>query len=106
MDDNLYSIILTSAPFLRDAVVHFVESYPERLAEFDKELQEKDFEAIQKAAHRLKGAAGTHGYPAVSESAKRLDTAAREKNEEDVRRFVGELRAFENRLVPEAPGGG
>lgn len=103
MTEKLYSKVLVSAPFLEAAVSHFVDSLPNRIDEFQKALEAQDLEALKKAAHRLKGAAGTHGYPALSEHAKALEAAVQDEASSEMAALVETISSYQGRLVPAPP---
>jgi HPt (histidine-containing phosphotransfer) domain-containing protein len=64
--DRLISQLLADNPGLRDIVQEFVEGLAARLDELNLAHQKSDWESLTTLAHRLKGAAGSYGYPQIS----------------------------------------
>lgn len=72
----LYSS-LASDPDLADIVALFVEEMPDRIATFLQHCESGDRESLRRAAHQLKGAAGSYGFDPISSVAGRLEGALR-----------------------------
>ncbi|MBI3203533.1 MAG: response regulator [Myxococcales bacterium] len=64
-------------PEMKPLVEQFVVHLPARLEELGAASRSGDREAIARIAHQLKGAAGGYGFQIVTESAARLEAAAR-----------------------------
>lgn len=64
--DRLVSQLLTEDPGLRDIVQEFVDGLAVRLDELRLAHEKLDWESLTILAHRLKGAAGSYGYPQIS----------------------------------------
>ena len=103
MGDRIYSEVLAGAPFLKTAVVKFLALLPPRAQEMESALAAGDLEGVATVAHRLKGAGGTHGYPAVSECARALEQAARAGDRDATSALLEEFRSLIDRLAPEPP---
>ncbi len=87
----LYST-LAEDPDLRAIVEMFVEEMPGRIAGLLECLERSDWEALGRAAHQLKGAAGSYGFSAISPSAAEVEEAAKGSlPEEDIRSKVATL---------------
>ena len=63
---KLVSHLLAEDPGLRDIVLEFVNGLPTRIADFQKAHEQLDYDLLGTLAHRLKGAAGSYGYPDLS----------------------------------------
>lgn len=63
---QLVSQLLLEDADLRDIVQEFVNGLPARIAELREAYQELDWQRLALLAHRLKGAAGSYGYPDIS----------------------------------------
>ena len=94
MSDKVYSDILREAPFLQEAVEHFIAILPERIAELNQSFEAGDLDEVAKTAHRLKGAGGTHGYSKLSDLARQVESAAKDKDAEGIERSVQELSVY------------
>ncbi|MHB1033361.1 MAG: Hpt domain-containing protein [Pirellulales bacterium] len=80
--EPLYST-LGGDPDLAEIVTMFVDEMPERIENLETRFKTHDFENLQRAAHQLKGAAGSYGFNEVTPYAARLETAVREHEPED-----------------------
>ncbi len=64
-------------PDLGDLVALFVEEMPERAQTIRSHHASGDLELLRRAAHQLKGAAGSYGFAPISAAAAELDQAIR-----------------------------
>ena len=64
---------MTGDPDLAPLVARFADALPQRVATIADALQEGRLDRAAHAAHQLKGAAGSYGYPAVSDLARKLE---------------------------------
>ncbi len=64
---TLISQLLLEDEDLRDIVEEFVENLSTRLDELRQAYDKLDWEMLRMYAHRLKGAAGSYGYPDISQ---------------------------------------
>ncbi|OHB85061.1 MAG: hypothetical protein A2V98_25680 [Planctomycetes bacterium RBG_16_64_12] len=84
--------LLGEDPELRDIVELFVEEMAERISSLLDGLNGSDWEGLRRRAHQLKGAAGSYGFPPITDSASRLEEAIRKSHPEgEIRRLVEEL---------------
>ncbi len=74
--EPLYST-LADDPDLCDIVVMFVDEMPDRVDNLLAQLESGNWEELRRAAHQLKGAAGSYGFDAISPSAARLEDGLR-----------------------------
>ena len=79
--EPLYSI-LADDPDLSEIVGMFVDEMPDRLANLLAQLESGNWEELRRAAHQLKGAAGSYGFDAISPSAARLEDILRNDSPE------------------------
>lgn len=87
----LYSS-LGGDPDLGEIVELFVEEMPDRVATLLDQLEAADWEGLHRAAHQLKGAAGSYGYAPISDYAAVLEKAVGEgEPEEQIREAVDAL---------------
>ncbi len=79
-------------PDLAEIVELFVGEMPQRTATLLRHLDEKNWEGLRRAAHQLKGAAGSYGFEPISPCAGRVESAVRDgEPEERIRQSVFEL---------------
>lgn len=92
----LYSTLATD-PDLGEIVQLFVEEMPNRTANLRQRLEAADWGELRRAAHQLKGAAGSYGFEPITPAAARLEEAVdRAMPEEQIRQMVDELIALCN----------
>jgi CheY-like chemotaxis protein/HPt (histidine-containing phosphotransfer) domain-containing protein len=82
-----------------------LEMYAEDLEEHARllrvALDEEDWEELREVAHRLKGSGGSYGYPAISETGRRLQDALVDgvKDRAEVKALLDELLGLVNRAI-------
>ena len=87
----LYST-LADDPDLAEIVAMFVQEMPERIARLLDRFRESDREGLRRAAHQLKGAAGSYGFAPISPAAARLeDQIVHTRSEEEISQALDEL---------------
>ncbi|HCT58081.1 MAG TPA: hybrid sensor histidine kinase/response regulator [Gemmatimonas aurantiaca] len=76
-EEDLFPQVLYSEmsrePELAALVARFASALPDRVATIDVALREGRVDKAVQAAHQLKGAAGSYGYPAVGDLARELE---------------------------------
>lgn len=75
-DDAYYSPLALDND-LAEIVAMFVDELPDRLEVLREALQAGDREKLGRAAHQLKGSAGSYGFPQITPFAARLEYASR-----------------------------
>lgn len=75
-DKPLYST-LACDPDLAEIVNMFVAEMPDRVANFVTLHQNGQAEELRRAAHQLKGAAGSYGFEPITQAAAQLEDALR-----------------------------
>ena len=95
---------LGADPDLGELVEMFVDEMPDRVANIQKLLEASDWEELRRAAHQLKGAAGSYGFSPISPSAATVEDAIRsEQPEEQIRQAAEALCEMCNRVRAGAP---
>jgi len=61
-------------------------------------LVQSDYETIRVLGHSMKGAGGGYGFEAITEIGAALEQAAKGKSSETIRRWIGELSAYLDRV--------
>ena len=91
-------------PDLGEIVEMFVGEIPERTANLIDCLEGGDWEGLRRAAHQIKGAAGSYGFEPVTPYAARLEVAVRDsKPEEEIREALDTLVAICRKIRIGAP---
>jgi CheY-like chemotaxis protein/HPt (histidine-containing phosphotransfer) domain-containing protein len=88
------------ANLLRYIVELFLEELPRLLADVRDAVAGGDSEALERAAHKLRGSAGNFDAAAVGEAALRLETMAREGNTGEAAEAVAALEYEVGRFKP------
>ena len=100
----LYST-LADDPDLCEIVDMFVDEMPDRIANLLDQLESGNRKELRRAAHQLKGAAGSYGFDAISPSAATLEKALRsDKPEAEIQRATDSLVALCRRATSGTPG--
>jgi HPt (histidine-containing phosphotransfer) domain-containing protein len=87
----LYSTLGTD-PELAEIVAMFVEEMPGRIANFLSLFDHGPTEELRRAAHQLKGAAGSYGFETITVAAARLEDAIKtSKPQTEVRQTLDAL---------------
>ena len=66
----------------------FIDGLDEQLSEMGRVLSEDRFDDLKRLAHRLKGAGGSYGYPALTDLCKILEDAATAKDRETAEKML------------------
>lgn len=70
----------TIDPDLKELIPDYLEKRRAEVREFRKLLEENDFTTLQKSGHKLRGSAGSYGFPVLSEVGKELEEGSRDKD--------------------------
>jgi CheY-like chemotaxis protein/HPt (histidine-containing phosphotransfer) domain-containing protein len=90
---------LADHPRLRAVVRKFAQQMPERMQAIEAAWDARDFDALARLAHWLKGSGGTAGFDAFTAPAKTLEQLAKAGSEEQTHEVVAELRQLVEHLV-------
>jgi len=92
--EPIYST-LADDPDLGQIVDLFVMEMPGRAASLRRHLSLSNWEELRRAAHQLKGAAGSYGFQPITPAAARVEDGVRRGlPEEQIRHAVDELVAM------------
>jgi len=67
---------------------------PAQLGQLIETIEKKDFDAVRRAVHSIKGQAATVGAERIRLAAQETEEAARAERLDDVERLAGRLRAL------------
>ncbi len=84
---------LPDSPRLTEMIEEFAAKLPDRMSQMRAASSNANYEELQRLAHKLKGAAGSYGYPTLSEAAKVLEDAVQARDIEAVNLALAELAA-------------
>lgn len=88
---KLVSQLLLEDGDLRDIVEEFIAGLELRLREMEQAHDRLDWEQLTTFAHRLKGAAGSYGYPEISRVCAEMEQHFRAHEAHDFSRWLAEL---------------
>jgi histidine phosphotransfer protein HptB len=99
----LYSS-LADDPDLAEIVEMFVQEMPDRVSAMQARFDAQQWLELERAAHQLKGAAGSYGFNQLTPAAARLEAMLKQKRTEDeIRQALGELTSMCQRVRGGAP---
>jgi len=61
-------------------------------------LAQGDYETIRIVGHSMKGSGGGYGFDTITDIGSALEQAARDRKPDEIRRWVGELRTYLERV--------
>jgi HPt (histidine-containing phosphotransfer) domain-containing protein len=83
---------LADDPDLGEIVELFVDEMPDRIAHLADSLAAGDWDSLRRNAHQMKGACGSYGFHQVTPLAARVESAARDREDERaIKEAVDEL---------------
>jgi histidine phosphotransfer protein HptB len=88
----LISQLLLEDADLRDVVEEFVTGLHSRLEELRQAHERLDWDMLTMVAHRLKGAAGSYGYPEISQVCATMEHQFSRHHADDFGQFLRELQ--------------
>lgn len=95
-DSNIEGNVLYSTlgddPDFGELVSMFVDEMPDRIALLEASFQQANRDELRRAAHQMKGAAGSYGFQPLTELAARLENAVQDgKTEQEIVESLTEL---------------
>jgi HPt (histidine-containing phosphotransfer) domain-containing protein len=85
-------------PEIKDIIPIFLDNRRGDVTTVLEALDQSDYESIRILGHSLRGVGGGYGFHAITALGKSLDEAARERNAEEIRKLVGELSSYLERV--------
>jgi len=83
---------------IEDLIPGFLENRRKDVKTILEALDQGDYETIGLLGHRMKGAGGGYGFDAITDIGRSIEQGAKEKNPEEVRRWVKGLSEYLDRL--------
>ena len=91
---NEEKIIVHVDADLEPIIPRFFELRHEDVEAINDNLEKADYEMIMRIGHSMKGAGGGYGFDYISEIGAVIEMASKEKNREDIRRWVDKLSIY------------
>ena len=85
-------------PEIREIIPIFLDNRRGDVTAVLEALDRSDYESIWILGHSLQGAGGSYGFHAITAVGKSLNEAANEGNAEEIRKLVGELSSYLERV--------
>jgi len=98
-DGDIGSDLVRENASFTELVTQFVTGLSERVTRMEEAIRAADFNALQVAAHQLKGSGGGYGYPILTERAAQLERHARNQALDQCVETIEELKAICERVV-------
>ena len=76
---------------LKELIPDFLENRSEDIKELKSAISTKDFEAIRKIGHTIKGVGGGYGFDYVTELGQKIEEAAKKSDEDLLNELILEL---------------
>ena len=76
---------------LKDLIPGFIDNRRKDIRTLETALRKDDYETIRKLGHSMKGSGGGYGFNAITDIGRSLENASKEKNDEEIRKWVDEL---------------
>ena len=83
---------------LAELIPRFLEHRWEDIRTIKAGLGQGDFETIRTLGHDMKGTGGGYGFNPITDIGACLEQAANDHNQEEVRRLVGDLASYLERV--------
>ena len=77
---------LASDPDFAELLTAFLSEMPKRISALETALSASDLGTLARLSHQLKGSAGGHGYPTITEAASDVERSAKAQAALDVLR--------------------
>ncbi|MEK7731202.1 MAG: Hpt domain-containing protein [Planctomycetota bacterium] len=98
-DGDIGSDLVREDASFAELVTQFVAGLSERVTRMEEAIRTADFNALQVAAHQLKGSGGGYGYPILTERAAQLERHARNQALDQCVEAIEELKDICERVV-------
>jgi len=91
-------ILVRVDPDLADLIPGFLDNRRKDITAMQEALVQSDYETIRVLGHSMKGAGGGYGFETITEIGAALEKAAKGKSSETIRRWIGELSVYLDRV--------
>ena len=91
-------IVVLSDPDMEELIPGYLENRWEDIRVTTESLEKNDYETIRVLGHDMKGTGGGYGFDAITLIGKSLEQAAKDQNQDEVRKIVQDLTDFLNRV--------
>lgn len=85
-------------PDIEELIPGFVENRWDDVGTINAGIEQGDFEIIRTLGHDMKASGGGYGFDPITDIGAGLEQAAKDQNQEEVRRLVGDLTLYLERV--------
>lgn len=79
---------------IKELIPGFLQNLDKSLKEIESNISAGSFEAVKKACHTIKGAAGGYGFDRVSQIAGDMQGLAEAQKKDDLNSHLAEIRSY------------
>ncbi|NQT74034.1 MAG: Hpt domain-containing protein [Chloroflexi bacterium] len=79
---------------LADLIPGFLDNRWNDVEAIDEALATRDYETVRVLGHSMKGSGGGYGFGAITDIGKSLEVAAKERDAEEIRKWLKELAYY------------
>ncbi len=79
-------------------IPNFLENREKDIKQINESLENGDFETIERLGHSMKGSGSIYGFDGVTELGKTIEMSAKEKNAEEIKNNITELKDYLGRV--------
>lgn len=89
---------------VKEIIEIYIQEYPDRMINLQKNIEEKDLENLYKNAHSLKGVTANFFDKDTEELARQLESKGKEGDDSGIEDLFAELKVTSEKLVEELKG--
>ncbi len=97
-EKNCEKIIVHIDPDLKELIPGYIENRHKDIKSITNALKNSDYTIIQTLGHGMKGSGAGYGFETITDIGKALEQAAKDKNSEEIKRRLSELKIFVERV--------
>jgi len=79
-------------------IPNFLENKEKDINKINESLEKGDFETIERLGHSMKGSGSIYGFDGITELGKTIEISAKEKNAEEIKNNITELKDYLGRV--------
>jgi HPt (histidine-containing phosphotransfer) domain-containing protein len=97
-EKNCEKIIVHINPGLKELIPEYIENRYEDIKSITNALKNSDYTIIQILGHGMRGSGAGYGFNTISDIGRALEQAAKNKNSEEIKKRLSELKIFLERV--------
>ncbi len=83
---------------LAELIPNYVENRHKDIKNMSDAVEKGDYETVRLLGHSMKGSGASYGFQGISDIGKKLEEAAKAKNNADITKYIGELTDYMSNL--------